>query len=366
MASPIDRRSFIGRSAAALTGIAALGLAGPGGSTIERVLTDKKVPTSGAVKANSFGALTICGAWVPDVETGGEYIADAEGYWKKLGFKSVDIIPSGPSAPPEEVTVETGRAFYGISSVDAAAASIVKGFGLVIIGAQYQNSPYAIMSPAHKPLRKPKDMIGKKIGVGSDNDQVWSEFLSVNHIKPSQVDTVPVSFDPTPLTQGTVDGWFSYITNEPVELALKGFKTYTFLLQDYGVPEVSCIFFTTKTALTEARAKLKAAMTGEILGWKTALTNPGLAAKLSVKKGQGLTYKAELLQAYAQNKLIVPPGHKPNGLFYISPESQAQSCHTVGLGGIHVTPKKIFDMSLLEEIYRETPSLKVVPKPVYG
>jgi ABC-type nitrate/sulfonate/bicarbonate transport system substrate-binding protein len=308
----------------------------------------------------------MVGAWVPDVETGGEYIADQEGYWKKLGFSSVDIIPAGPDAPPQEVTIETGRAFYGISSVDATAAAIVKGFGLAIIGAEYQNSPYAIMSPADKPIHNPQEMIGKKIGVGSDNDQVWSEFLSVNHIEASQLTTVPVSFDPTPLTQGTVDGWFSFVTNEPVELEMKGFKTYTFLLQDYGLPEVACIFTTTKTALIEARDKLKAAMTGEILGWKAALTNPGLAAKLSAKKGQGLTYEAELLQAYAQNKLIVPPGQKPEGLFYLSAKSQAQSCHTVGLGGIHVTPKEIFDMSLLEEIYEETPSLKVVPNPVYS
>ena len=37
----------------------------------------------------------------------------------------------------------------------------------------------------------------------------------------SSIKVVPVQFDPTPLTQGTVDGWFSFITNEPIELKLK-------------------------------------------------------------------------------------------------------------------------------------------------
>lgn len=359
----IDRRSFLGRGISTLAGAAALGVAGPGlleGSRGLDTLASRRV------QPGSLGALTMVGAWVPDVETGGEYIADQEGYWKKLGFSSVDIIPSGPNAPPQEVTVETGRALYGLSSLDATSAAIVKGFGLTVIGAEYQKSPFCVMSAASKPIKNPHDMIGKKIGVGSSNDQVWSEFLKVNGIAKSQVTTVPVGFDPTPLTQGTVDGWWSFITNEPIELALKGFKTFTFLVQDWGLPEISTIFITTKTAMSSARDKLKAAMIGEIMGWKKALTDPALAATLSVKRGQGLTYEAELLQAYAQNKLIVPPANPPDGLFYITPLAQAQGVHTVGLGGTKVTPKEVFDMSLLEEIYSENPGLKAVPMANYG
>ena len=361
MANPIDRRTFLSRGAGALAGAAAFSVAGPGLLKGSRTW---EFPES--VKAGSLGPLAMVGAWVPDVETGGEYIADQEGYWKKLGFSSVDIIPSGPNAPPQEVTIESGRALYGLSSLDATSAAIIKGFGLAVIGAEYQKSPFAVMSAASKPIKNPHQMIGKKIGVGSSNDQVWSEFLKVNGISKSQVTTIPVGFDPTPLTTGQVDGWWSFVTNEPIELALKGFKTYTFLVQDYGLPEVSTIFITTKKNLQTKRAQLKAAMIGEIMGWKKAITNPALAATLSVKRGQGLTYKAELLQAYSQNKLLVPPGNPPNGLFWISPKAQAQGIHTVGLGGTHVKASQVFDMSLLREIYTENPSLRVVPKPNYG
>ena len=173
MADQIDRRKFLARGARTLTGAAALGVAGP------RLFEGSRLahsPSAG-VKPGSLGALAMVGAWVPDVETGGEYIADTEGYWKQLGFSSVDIIPSGPNAPPQEVTVETGRALYGLSSLDATSAAIVKGFGLVVIGAEYQKSPFCVMSAASKPIKTPHDMIGKKIGVGSSNDQVWSEFL---------------------------------------------------------------------------------------------------------------------------------------------------------------------------------------------
>ncbi len=374
MADPIDRRSFLRRGAHAVAGLAAIGVAGP---LLEACGTSPKNSSSGSsgtsggsggsggtAGAGTYGALSLVGPWVPDVETGGEYIAKDKGYWTKQGFSSVTIIPSGPNAAPQETTVETGKAFYGLSSLDATSAAIKKGFGLVVIGAEYQKSPFCIMSPATKPLKTPQDMIGKRIGVGSDNDAVWSELLEVNHISKSQVTTVPVGFDPTPLTQGTVDGWLAFITNEPIELRLKGFSTYTFLFQDYGLPEVATIYITTKNAVQNERAKLKAAMVGEILGWKDALTDPSYAAQLAVKEGQGLAYQAELLQAYAQNKLIATGDALTHGLFYVTPTAQANSLHTVALGGTSVSPSQVFDMSILDEIYAANPSLKSVPTPV--
>ena len=61
-----------------------------------------------------------------------------------------------------------------------------------------------IMSLANKPLKTPQDMIGKKIGVQATNESVWDAFLAANSIDPSKIDKVPVQFDPTPLTTGTL------------------------------------------------------------------------------------------------------------------------------------------------------------------
>jgi ABC-type nitrate/sulfonate/bicarbonate transport system substrate-binding protein len=302
---------------------------------------------------------------VPDVETGGEYIALSKGYYVQQGFSSATVVPSGPNATPQETVVETSRALLGISSLDATAAAIQKGLGLVVIGAQYQKNPFAIMSPATKPLKTPQDMIGKKIGVQSDNDAVWAAFLKANNIPASKIDKVPVSFDPTPLTQGTVDGWFSFITNEPIELKLKGFNTVTFLLADFNYPEVGNDYLVAKSSLQKDRDKVKAAMIGEVLGWKDALTDPALAASLSVTKGQGLTQQAELLQAYAQNALIATGDALTHGLFYVTPAAQAASVKTLALGGVTVTTSELFDMSILDEIYADA-QLKAVPRPVTG
>jgi ABC-type nitrate/sulfonate/bicarbonate transport system substrate-binding protein len=378
VAYPIDRRTFLRRGARGLGGAAALGLAGP--ALLEACSSSKSSsvatsPTTGApgttaaasgttAAPGSLGTLNFVGPWVPDVETGGEYVADSKGFWTQQGFSSVNIIPSGPTAPAQEQMVATGKGLIAVTSLDSTAAAIQKAsLPIVVIGTQYQKNPFCIMSAATKPLKTPQDMIGKKIGVQSPNFTVWNAFLQANNIQPSQVTKVTVGFDPTPLTQGTVDGWFSFITNEPIELKLKGFSTTTFLLNDFNYPEIGNVYIVTTDNLKNNRAKVKAAIVGDILGWKETLTNPTLAATLAVQKDKTLQMQAELLQAYAQSALIVTPDSQANGLFYITPAAQSANLQTLKLGGTTVTASQLFDMSLLDEIYKD-PAMKAVPTPV--
>src|ERR1700737_1089831 len=120
------------------------------------------------------------------------------------------------------------------------------------------------MPAASKPINTPSDMIGKKIGVQTVNDAVYAAFLKANNLDPAKITKGTVGFDPPPITQGQGDGWFSFITNEPIALGLKGFKTTTFLLNDYNYPEIGNVFIVTTDSLKSARDKAKACMTAEI------------------------------------------------------------------------------------------------------
>ena len=196
-----------------------------------------------------LGALSYRLSWIKNVEFAGSYIADTKGYYKAQGFSSVNLIAGGASATPMEADVATGKALFGISSPDITGAAIVKGAPLKIIAAQYQKNPFAIMSMAKTPIKTPKDMYGKKIGVQVANTSVWNAFIKATSLDASKIKVVPVQFDPTPLTQGTVDGWFSFITNEPNELRSKGFDVTTFLLADQGYPLVSETYFMTTSTI---------------------------------------------------------------------------------------------------------------------
>jgi len=221
------------------------------------------------------------------------------------------------------------------------------------------------MSAASKPIHTPDEMAGKKIGVQATNEAVWNAFLKANKIDASSIHKVPVQFDPTPLTTGEVDGWFSFVTNEPNDLKFnKNFDTVTFLLADYGYPLVSETYVVRKESLTKDREKLKALLVADIKGWHENLKDPALGAHLAVTKygkDQHLTEGEQLLESKGQNELILTADTKANGVFSIKPELIDENIATLALAGTKITKEELFDMSVLDEVYSEHPELKKSP-----
>jgi len=371
----IDRRGFIRLGT---TGMAAVGLASAGGlsaflaacssgssSTAASGVSGASASGASGVAAPTFGSVSFQQSWINNDEFSGEYLADTRGYYLKEGFSSASLLTGGPNVDQDAV-VQSGKAFIGVSSPDITSAAITQGADLIIVGAQYQKNPFAIMSMAKTPILNPQGMIGKKIGVQSGNQAVWNAFLKANSIDPSKIDEVPVQFDPTPLTVGTVDGWFSFITNEPNLLKSKGFDTYTFLLNDYNYPLVSETYMVQTSALTTGRAQLKAFLRAEIRGWHDSIADPSAGPYLAVTKygkSLGLDLGEQTLESMAQNKLILTPDTIANGIFTITPESIAKSIGTLALGGTTITAPKLFDTSVIDEIYQENPELLPSPAP---
>ena len=236
----------------------------------------------------------------------------------------------------------------------------LKGGKLKIIGAQYQKNPFAIMSMSKTPIKTAKDMIGKKIGVQATNEAIWAAFLKANKIDPKSITKVPVQFDPLPLTTGTVDGWMSFVTNEPNALKLKGFDTTHFLFADQNYPLVSETYVVADKTIKERRPALKAFLRAEIKGWKDNIADPAAGAKLAAEvygKGLGLTVEEQTLESKDENALIHTDETKKNGLFTMTPELIAANISTLELAGHKVTADQIFDLSILAEVYKEDPSL---------
>jgi ABC-type nitrate/sulfonate/bicarbonate transport system substrate-binding protein len=359
-----DRRRFLvagGLAAVAGPVLAACSSSSSSSSTAAAAsATASGSASASSTTAADLGALSYRLSWIKNVEFAGSYIADSKGYYKTAGFSSVNLISGGASATPMEADVATGKALFGVSSPDITGAAIMKGAPLVIIGAEYQKNPFAIMSMAKTPILTAKDMYGKKIGVQVANTSVWTSFLKAAGLDASKITVVPVQFDPTPLTQGTVDGWFSFITNEPNELRSKGFKVATFLLADQGYPLVSETYFTTKDTLSSKPDVVKAFLTAEIKGWKDSIADPGLGATLTVStygKGLGLTIPEQTQESATQNTLILTPATKASGLFTVSPALVEANLKTLATGGTKLTAAQLFDFSILESIYKDDPSL---------
>lgn len=310
--------------------------------------------------AKDFGTLDYRLAWIKNVEFAGSYIADTKGYYKDAGFSKVNLIAGGPSATAAETDVVTKKAFVALTSPDRTAAAVKQGAKIKIVGTQYQKNPFAVMSMAKKPINGPQDMIGKKIGVQSSNEAVWDTFLKANGIAPSKIKKVPVQFDPLPLTTGVVDGWFSYITNEPNDLRLKGFQVVTFLLADHNYPLVGESYVVTQDSIDNERDKIKAMFVADIKGWKESNTDAAEGATLAATvygKGLGLTASEQTLESKDQNKLINTDDTAKNGIFTMTQALIDANIATLKLAGYVVKAEDLFDLSIIDEVYKENPSL---------
>jgi ABC-type nitrate/sulfonate/bicarbonate transport system substrate-binding protein len=205
-------------------------------------------------------------------------------------------------------------------------------------------------------------MKGRRIGVQDTNQLIFGALLAANGMQPSDVQIVPAQFDPTPLASGAVDGWCSYVTNEPITLAAKGFRTANFLFADYGLPLVAETLTVRQQTIDSERDKLEAFLIAEIKGWKDAVADAAAAAHLAVDvygKDQRLEVGEQTQEATAQNGLVISPDTQANGLLTITDQLIAQNIEALAKAKIAIKAEQLFDLSVLRELYQEHPELKV-------
>jgi ABC-type nitrate/sulfonate/bicarbonate transport system substrate-binding protein len=361
----LDRRMFLRRS-----GMTGLVLFGGGGALLAACGDDSDTSTgssgttaapggSTGAPAADFGTLEYQFSWIKNVEFAGMYLADTNGYYEAEGFSKVNFSAGGPNVQQDAI-VASGKAFIGISTPDIAASAILNGAENIALGAQYQKNPFCVMSLASNPIKTPEEMYGKKIGVQSVNEPVWNAFLAANGLDESKIEKVPAQFDPTPLKAGEVDGWFSFVTNEPNLLKTEGVDTFNLLLNDFGYPLVSEIYIVSKKSLAEEREKIKAILRADIKGWWDAYKDPAAPAKLVVEnygKDLGLDEAEQTLESKAQNELIFTEETLKNGIFTISDVLLDETMATLKLAGIEIAVDELFDLSVIKEVYEENPEL---------
>jgi len=134
----------------------------------------------------------------------------------------------------------------------------------------------------------------------------------------------------------------------------------TFLLADQGYPLVSETYFTTTSTIASKPDVVAAFLKAEIAGWKDNIADPALGATLTVNtygKGLGLTIPEQTLESKSENELILTADTTKNGLFTVTSALIEANLKTLAIGGINLTQDKLFDLSILEGIYKDDPSL---------
>jgi ABC-type nitrate/sulfonate/bicarbonate transport system substrate-binding protein len=340
----LDRRTFVVRGLQGAAGVGALaGISGV------------RLPSAWAADEAALKAVTFQLGWIANVENMGEFVADHRGYYRREGL-SVKLVPGGPGVSVEPLLV-AGRALMGLSAPDLVAQARLRGAKLKIVATTFQKNPSAVMSLASKPIRRPRDLVGKRLGLQPSGEVIYNAFFRANGIDPKSIEYVPVQFDPSPLVDGEVDAFASFQTNQPIQLALQGIKTHTFLLADFGYSLFTDVCVVTEKTLADPESRRAAVklLRGTIKGWQDALANPALGARLVVTKygkNLGLEERAQLLTAKAEVPLARSKDTAAHGLFWMSDAAIRANVRTLARGGIRIKSGDLFTTALLREAYR--------------
>ncbi|HWI30943.1 MAG TPA: ABC transporter substrate-binding protein [Microbacterium sp.] len=320
----------------------------------------------------SHGEISVQYSWIKNEEFAGEFYAYENGYYDDAGFDEVIGI-SGPDTGVAKLLSGTVQvALSDAASVGAAVAE--QDAPLKIIGATFQKNPFTILSLADGGnILTPEDLVGKTIGVQDSNASVFAALLNANDIDPADVTVVPVDFDPTPLMNGDVDGFMAYLTNEALTVELAGYEVTNLSYAENGVPYVAETFTVTDQYLAENADLLKAFLTAEIKGWTDVFTEASEDSVTLIEKyynkaadesEEGLESvfgaldpEKTLLGLEAEKLLISTEETEANGLFTISDELKQQTVDSLAAAGWEVTVDDLFDTTIIDEIYSESPEL---------
>ena len=154
------------------------------------------------------------------------------------------------------------------------------GLPLVSIGLIGQKGQQAFVALAESGIETPEDWVGHTIGYkGTPPPDVFAILDSVG-VDPSQVDLVNVGFDPRVLTEGQVDVYPVFKSNEPDTLGGWGFELNMWDAADYGAPTLGLTYVATEQSVDENPEMLRSFMAAVIKGIEYARDNPDEATDI--------------------------------------------------------------------------------------
>ena len=160
--------------------------------------------------------------WFHEAEFIGYYVADAKGFYDANEL-SVDILEGGPGDPAVDHLLD-GTADFAISSFGEQKDLVAEKRPAVAVMAAFQIPPLVIFSLSESGIRKPADLVGRRVGVTTDYwKDVLDETLKAAGVDASKVAEVEVKAeDLQALYDHRVDAWLGYAQDEPIQAEMAG------------------------------------------------------------------------------------------------------------------------------------------------
>lgn len=248
----------------------------------------------------------------------GDIVALKRNLFDEAGFK-VEFIPGGPNSatvPP----VTSGQALLGqFSSSTQAMNAVSAGLPIKIIATGFRSAPFAYFSLPAKPVRKPEDLIGKRIGTQPTARFATDAMIKKYKLDPTKLEIVNMGFDMTPLVAGQIDVATGWITNTKA-LSIIGPQRIDYLIKDAGVINYGNVYFASNDAIAKSPEPIAKFLAAVAKGWEWSFANRAAAVDIMCDAYETLERGVEQQTVDTIMKLSFDADTKANGWGWFDPK----------------------------------------------
>ena len=234
----------------------------------------------------------------------------ALGLYDKAGINLT--IEEGRGSGTTAQLVATGQTDVGFADAPAAMQLRAKNAPVKIIAPILQTNGFAIITLEEADIRKPADLVGKRVAVqaGSAQTTLLNAILSANNIDPSKFAVINV--DPSAfvgaLLEKKVDAILGGADFQSVQLRDRGQKVVDILYRDVGVPTVGLSIIARDDRIAADPDLYRKFVAASLEGWEAARKNPTAAAEAVIKQFPTATKEQIQKQLEVDLKLVCAPG----------------------------------------------------------
>lgn len=190
--------------------------------------------------------------FTPNAVHSGIYSALARGYYRDAGI-DLEVQAPGESTDAPKL-LGAGRVEFAILDIHDLGIARERGIDLVGVAPIVQRPLAAVLARADGPVRRPRDLQGRRVGVTglpSDEAVVASE-VEADGGDPAKVEEVTIGFAAVPsLAAGKVDAATAFWNAEGVALRRQGVPVRVFKVDRFGAPPYPELVLTTSRKTLE-------------------------------------------------------------------------------------------------------------------
>ena len=212
----------------------------------------------------------------------GAYVAQEKGFFAEEGL---DVTIEHSPGRGEHVQLLVAGAVQ-VTTMDAATVlqrRVEPGLPVVSIALIGQKGQQAFAALADAGLATPKDWEGRTVGYKGTPPPDLFALLHAAGADPAKVALVNVGFDPRVLTEGQVDVYPLFKSNEPFLIRKWGYELTLWDAADYGVPTLGLTYVSSEAFIEEHPEALVRFLRAALRGVEYAAANPEEAVEIVIR-----------------------------------------------------------------------------------